>query len=59
MTRFCIKLMEGHDKIITDFGVGQNSGNYRVSQHPYKINFICTISVVSCEDDMSIPRHEF
>lgn len=51
--------MKGRCRIIANFGIWQNSDNYIVSQHSYKINFIFTSSVVRCEDDMSVLIYGF
>ncbi|KAL2892350.1 Replication factor A protein 1 [Bienertia sinuspersici] len=56
--RFTNLLEEGQLRIIANFGVGQSTGNYRPTQHPYKINFFFTTSVQIC-DELPIPLHGF
>ncbi|KAL2923693.1 Replication factor A protein 1, partial [Bienertia sinuspersici] len=45
LKRFANLLEEGQLSIITKFGVDQSTGNYKPTQHPYKINFFFTTSV--------------
>ncbi|KAL2923296.1 hypothetical protein RDABS01_014787, partial [Bienertia sinuspersici] len=45
LKRFANLLEEGQLRIITNFGVGQSTGKYKPTQHPYKINFFFTTSV--------------
>ncbi|KAL2901048.1 Replication factor A protein 1 [Bienertia sinuspersici] len=56
--RFANVLEEGQLRIIANFGVGQSIGNYRPTQHPYKINFFFTTLVQAC-DYLPISLHGF
>ncbi|KAL2926026.1 Replication protein A 70 kDa DNA-binding subunit E, partial [Bienertia sinuspersici] len=51
-------LHEGQLRVITNFGVGESTGNYKPTQHPYKINFFFTTLVHAC-DNLAIPRYGF
>ncbi|KAL2924960.1 Beta-galactosidase BgaB [Bienertia sinuspersici] len=37
--KFLPLLMENGFRIITNFGIGQNTGAYKTTKHPYKISF--------------------
>ncbi|KAL2898322.1 Replication factor A protein 1 [Bienertia sinuspersici] len=56
--RFSNLLHEGQLRVITNFGVGESTGNYKPTQHPYKINFFFTTLVHAC-DNLAIPRYGF
>lgn len=55
---FSSQIVEGELRTITNFDVGQNSGDYRLTDHPYKINFLFSTSVKGC-DDLKIPLYGF
>lgn len=57
--RFSNVLEEGQCHIVANFGVGQSNGNYRISLHPYKINFFFNTSVRVCDEDLHIPIYGF
>ncbi|KAL2907168.1 Replication protein A 70 kDa DNA-binding subunit, partial [Bienertia sinuspersici] len=56
--KFSPLLLENEYRIITNFGVGQNTGSYKTTEHPYKIIFFFSTAVQSCED-LRIPRYGF
>ncbi|KAL2894964.1 Replication factor A protein 1 [Bienertia sinuspersici] len=56
--RFAKFLEQGQLRIITNFGVRQNNGSYRPTQHPYKINFFFTTLVQVC-GELPIPLYGF
>nr|ABD83325.1 Fgenesh protein 114 [Beta vulgaris] len=43
--RFSHLLDEGQCRVISNFGVGENSGSYRPTSHPYKINFFSQLGL--------------
>lgn len=51
-------LSEGIDIMISDYQLGQNSGLYRYSEHPFKINFQPT-TIVKVFDTFVGSRHAF
>lgn len=51
-------LMESQYRIITTFSVGKNMGYYKTTQHPYKINFLNSTSVRTCEN-LGLPLFGF
>lgn len=54
--RFSHLFAEGQFRVINNFGVAQNNGSYRLTSHPYKINFLLNTRVQNC-DDLPIPLH--
>lgn len=57
MVKFSNKLSEGQFRLISNFEVAQSSGNFRISNHEYEINFLPSISVIPCDEDMRISAH--
>ncbi|CAI9117332.1 OLC1v1018704C1 [Oldenlandia corymbosa var. corymbosa] len=51
-------ISEGSFKAISHFGVATNSGNFRTTTHPYKINFLRTTQVRHCID-IGVSPYEF
>ncbi|KAL2906268.1 Replication protein A 70 kDa DNA-binding subunit, partial [Bienertia sinuspersici] len=56
--KFSPLLLENEYRIITNSDVGQNTGSYKTTEHPYQIIFFFSTIVQSCED-LRIPRYGF
>ncbi|MQM21759.1 hypothetical protein Taro_054805, partial [Colocasia esculenta] len=52
------QLKEGSSYVITNFGVGENIGSYKPTQHAFRINFLYSTSVRECHD-MLMPTKSF
>ncbi|MQL72721.1 hypothetical protein Taro_005049 [Colocasia esculenta] len=52
------QLKEGNSYVITNFGVGENIGSYKPTQHAFRINFLYSTSVRECHD-MLMPTKSF
>ncbi|MQL85596.1 hypothetical protein Taro_018115 [Colocasia esculenta] len=58
INKFNYQLKEGSSYIITNFGVGENIGSYKSTQHAFRINFLYSMSVRECHD-MLMPTKSF
>ncbi|KAL2930056.1 Replication protein A 70 kDa DNA-binding subunit C, partial [Bienertia sinuspersici] len=58
ISTFQLKLNEGNLYTISNFGVGQNKGEYKPMSHAYKINFQATTTIVDLAQ-ANIPTYGF
>ncbi|MQL78765.1 hypothetical protein Taro_011183, partial [Colocasia esculenta] len=56
--KFSCQLKEDSSYVITNFGVGENIGSYKPTQHAFRINFLYSTSVRECHD-MLMPTTSF
>ncbi|CAN7014591.1 unnamed protein product [Brassica oleracea var. botrytis] len=54
VTKFDPFLSQGSSKIFINFSVGHSYGSYRTTKHPYKISFLETTRVRSCESPIEV-----
>ncbi|XP_013624880.1 PREDICTED: uncharacterized protein LOC106331079 [Brassica oleracea var. oleracea] len=54
VTKFDPFLSQGSSKIFINFSVGHSYSSYRTTKHPYKISFLETTHVRSCESPIEV-----
>ncbi|XP_020106253.1 uncharacterized protein LOC109722571 [Ananas comosus] len=59
LNKFKGLFMEEKVYVINQFGVGQSSGSYRTTIHPYKINFQYSTVIHEMEDVLTISKYGF
>ena len=57
MKKFKREVNEGQVYIMSQFGVGHNTSNFRATHHDYRIMFHKSTMVVNQPDDPSISRY--
>lgn len=57
MKKFKNEIQEGEVFIVSQFGVSQNTSNFRATRHTYKIMFHMSTMFAKQVDDADIPRY--